>query len=84
MDLYHSGAQLLATDQYGMTCLHHAARFGHKDIVKYLIANGKSSKFLNILKYEPRLEKTCLRGIPPGLTQTSLYRLEARNFGFRN
>ena len=41
MDLYHSGAQLLATDQYGMTCLHHAARFGHKDIVKYLIANGE-------------------------------------------
>lgn len=37
MDLYHNGANLLATDQYGMTCLHHAARFGHKDIVKYLI-----------------------------------------------
>lgn len=34
-------ADLLATDQYGMTSLHHAARFGHKGIVKYLIENGK-------------------------------------------
>ena len=34
-------ANLLATDQYGMTTLHHAARFGHKAIVKYLIDNGK-------------------------------------------
>jgi len=41
-DLHESGsADLLCTDQYGMTALHHAARFGHKDIVTYLIQNGK-------------------------------------------
>ena len=47
MDMYHKGAQLLATDQYGMTCLHHAARFGHKDIVKYLIDNGKHLSYFS-------------------------------------
>ena len=49
MDLYHNGAQLLATDQYGMTCLHHAARFGHKDIVRYLIDNGECTLLSNVL-----------------------------------
>ncbi|KAK3769756.1 hypothetical protein RRG08_046862 [Elysia crispata] len=39
-DLNHKGANLLATDQYGMTSLHHAARFGHKDVVKFLITNA--------------------------------------------
>lgn len=42
MELFcNQDADLLATDQYGMTSLHHAARFGHKGIVKYLIENGK-------------------------------------------
>ncbi|XP_076466864.1 diacylglycerol kinase zeta-like [Babylonia areolata] len=36
----HQGADLLVTDQYGMTALHHAARFGHKTIVKFLIDNA--------------------------------------------
>ena len=31
---------LLCTDQSGMTALHHAARFGHKEIVKYMLDNG--------------------------------------------
>ncbi|XP_055887784.1 diacylglycerol kinase zeta-like isoform X1 [Biomphalaria glabrata] len=39
-ELYHKGANLLATDQYGMTALHHAARFGHKGVVKFLIDNA--------------------------------------------
>ncbi|XP_059141067.1 diacylglycerol kinase zeta-like [Physella acuta] len=39
-ELNHKGANLLATDQYGMTCLHHAARFGHKGVVKFLIDNA--------------------------------------------
>jgi ankyrin repeat protein len=39
-ELYQLGGNLLATDQYGMTTLHHAARFGHKDLVKFLIDNG--------------------------------------------
>ncbi|XP_070189073.1 diacylglycerol kinase zeta-like [Littorina saxatilis] len=36
-ETHHKGADLLVTDQYGMTALHHAARFGHKNIVKFLI-----------------------------------------------
>lgn len=36
-----AGANLTSTDSAGMTCLHHAARFGHKDIVKFIIENGK-------------------------------------------
>ncbi|CAG5120054.1 unnamed protein product, partial [Candidula unifasciata] len=39
-ELNHKGANLLATDQYGMTALHHAARFGHKCVVKFLIDNA--------------------------------------------
>ncbi|KAK7497166.1 hypothetical protein BaRGS_00011460 [Batillaria attramentaria] len=39
-EAYHKGADLLVTDQYGMTALHHAARFGHKSIVNFLIDNG--------------------------------------------
>ena len=38
-------------------------------------------------KYQPRCEKTGLRGFLPGPTQTGLYRhrrlLEAKNFGIR-
>ncbi|XP_071134998.1 diacylglycerol kinase zeta-like isoform X44 [Mytilus edulis] len=42
VDLFvNQDANLLATDQYGMTALHHAARFGHKSIVKYLIENAQ-------------------------------------------
>ena len=43
VEAHQSGASLLATDQYGMTALHHAARFGHKDVVKYLIEQGKAA-----------------------------------------
>ncbi|XP_076346730.1 diacylglycerol kinase zeta-like isoform X2 [Tachypleus tridentatus] len=38
--LHHSGYSLLSIDQYGMTALHHAARYGQKDVVRYLIANA--------------------------------------------
>ena len=42
---------------------------------------------LKTLSYEPRCEKTGLRGFRPGPTQTGLYShrrwLEAGNFGFR-
>ncbi|VDI11200.1 diacylglycerol kinase (ATP) [Mytilus galloprovincialis] len=42
VDLFvNQDVNLLATDQYGMTALHHAARFGHKSIVKYLIENAQ-------------------------------------------
>ncbi|XP_013403578.1 diacylglycerol kinase zeta isoform X5 [Lingula anatina] len=40
MELHRGGANLLATDQYGMTALHHASRFGHKEVVKFLIENA--------------------------------------------
>ena len=40
-EAYHRGADLLVTDQYGMTALHHSARFGHKNVVKFMIDNGK-------------------------------------------
>uniref|UniRef100_A0A1I8JHJ4 Diacylglycerol kinase n=1 Tax=Macrostomum lignano TaxID=282301 RepID=A0A1I8JHJ4_9PLAT len=38
--LRDEGADLCAADGAGMTCLHHATRFGYKDIVAYLIENG--------------------------------------------
>ncbi|XP_022241600.1 eye-specific diacylglycerol kinase-like isoform X2 [Limulus polyphemus] len=38
--LQQCGYSLLSIDQYGMTALHHAARYGHKDIVRHLIANA--------------------------------------------
>ncbi|XP_041452714.1 diacylglycerol kinase zeta-like isoform X1 [Lytechinus variegatus] len=39
-ELHRKGANLETTDQHGMTSLHHAARFGHKEIVQYLIEHG--------------------------------------------
>ncbi|KAK3097959.1 hypothetical protein FSP39_014847 [Pinctada imbricata] len=52
VDLYcNHDADLLATDQYGMTSLHHAARFGHKGIVKYLIDNAPPV-ILDMIDYE--------------------------------
>ena len=43
IELEQAGANLLATDQQGNTCLHLAARFGHKDIVKFLIEAAPSA-----------------------------------------
>ena len=40
-ELHRKGAYLMTVDQHGMNALHHAARFGHKDIVQYLIENGE-------------------------------------------
>ncbi|XP_052239926.1 diacylglycerol kinase zeta-like isoform X7 [Dreissena polymorpha] len=52
MDLYNTGnVDLLCTDQYGMTALHHAARFGHKEIVKFLIKNAPPV-ILDMVDYE--------------------------------
>ena len=40
-ELHRKGANLETMDQHGMTSLHHAARFGHKEIVQYLIEHGE-------------------------------------------
>ncbi|CAG9863768.1 unnamed protein product [Phyllotreta striolata] len=36
-ELHNQGYSLTASDAAGQTMLHHAARYGHKDIVKYLV-----------------------------------------------
>ena len=51
LELHRAGADLVAVDQYGMTALHHAARFGHKDIVKYLIDQGTTRSTTLLLQY---------------------------------
>ncbi|XP_070538352.1 diacylglycerol kinase zeta-like isoform X4 [Ptychodera flava] len=43
IEFHLNGASLFAMDQHGMTALHHAARFGHKEIVKYIIENCDKS-----------------------------------------
>ncbi|XP_071942774.1 diacylglycerol kinase zeta-like isoform X4 [Antedon mediterranea] len=39
-ELHQKGASLNAEDQHGMNPLHQAVRFGHKDIVRYIIEHG--------------------------------------------
>lgn len=46
------GVDLLCTDQSGMSGLHHAARFGHKDVVKFLLDNGKKKYFVLTLYHK--------------------------------
>lgn len=36
-ELFKQGADMMQADQYGMTALHHAARFGHKELVRWLL-----------------------------------------------
>ncbi|KAJ8032548.1 Diacylglycerol kinase zeta [Holothuria leucospilota] len=50
-ELHRKGANLEARDQHGMTVLHQAARFGHKEIVQYIIENGPKS-LLDAVDYE--------------------------------
>ncbi|CAK9809934.1 Eye-specific diacylglycerol kinase [Anthophora quadrimaculata] len=47
-ELYDSGYSLLSIDATGQTALHLASRYGHKDIVRYLIACAPSS-ILNMI-----------------------------------
>ena len=39
-DLHNAGYSLMSIDETGKTALHYGARFGHKEIVKFLIANA--------------------------------------------
>ena len=54
-------------------------------LVEILLSKQNSPR-LDATSYEPRREKTGLRGFQPGLTQTDMYSprssIEARNFGF--
>ncbi|XP_044731224.1 eye-specific diacylglycerol kinase isoform X2 [Chrysoperla carnea] len=42
-ELHSQGYSLLSIDSQGQTALHYGARYGHKDIVKYLIASAPTS-----------------------------------------
>lgn len=46
-ELHTAGYSLLSIDAVGQTALHIAARYGHKEIVKYLIA-GAPTAILNM------------------------------------
>jgi diacylglycerol kinase (ATP) len=46
-ELHSQGYSLLTKDPAGQTMLHYASRYGHKDIVKYIIRYAPSS-ILNI------------------------------------
>ena len=41
MESHDKGAKLTAADSYGWTPLHHAARLGKKDVVRYLVDSSK-------------------------------------------
>jgi diacylglycerol kinase (ATP) len=42
-DLHASGFSLLSIDAQGQTALHWAARHGHRDVIKYLLASSPSA-----------------------------------------
>nr|XP_018903201.1 PREDICTED: eye-specific diacylglycerol kinase isoform X6 [Bemisia tabaci] len=42
-DLHSNGYSLFTIDTHGQTALHYAARYGHKDIIKYLITCAPAS-----------------------------------------
>lgn len=42
-DLHSQGYSLLSIDASGQTALHHGARYGHKEIVRYLISFAPNS-----------------------------------------
>jgi diacylglycerol kinase (ATP) len=50
-ELHLQGYSLLSIDTMGFTALHHAARYGHKDIVRFLIAYAPNS-IINMIDNE--------------------------------
>lgn len=42
-DLHSQGYSLLSIDATGQTALHYGSKYGHKDIVKYLISYAPNS-----------------------------------------
>ncbi|XP_066266037.1 diacylglycerol kinase zeta-like isoform X3 [Branchiostoma lanceolatum] len=51
VEMLRSGADLATTDPQGMTPLHHAVRYGHKDLVEYILKHGPPS-LLEVSDYE--------------------------------
>jgi len=45
-ELYYEGYSLMSTDETGKTGLHYGARFGHKDIIKFLIEKSEDKKLI--------------------------------------
>ena len=42
-ELHKEGYSLLSIDETGKTALHYGARFGHKEIIRFLLANAPTS-----------------------------------------
>lgn len=62
-ELHGQGYSLLSIDATGQTALHYAARYGHKDIVRYLISYAPKT-IINMLDNEtwvrgPGQERDC-------------------------
>ncbi|XP_035663910.1 diacylglycerol kinase zeta-like [Branchiostoma floridae] len=51
VEMLRSGADLTTSDPQGMTPLHHAVRYGHKDLVEYILKHGPPS-LLEVSDYE--------------------------------
>jgi len=45
--IHRSGVDLLSSNRWGQTGLHHAAALGHRRIVKYLIEQGRHALSIN-------------------------------------
>ncbi|XP_049276791.1 eye-specific diacylglycerol kinase isoform X2 [Anopheles funestus] len=73
-DLHLQGYSLLSIDSTGQTALHHGARCGHKDIVRYLISYAPSS-IINMIDNETG--QTALHKAAAGRQRSICYMLVA-------
>uniref|UniRef100_A0A182W4K4 Diacylglycerol kinase n=1 Tax=Anopheles minimus TaxID=112268 RepID=A0A182W4K4_9DIPT len=73
-DLHLQGYSLLSIDSSGQTALHHGARCGHKDIVRYLISYAPSS-IINMIDNESG--QTALHKAAAGRQRSICYMLVA-------
>ena len=66
-DLCTAGYSLLSHDETGKTALHYGARFGHKEVIKFLLAQGPPPYLLDMVDYEKgqtALHKAAAYGLP--------------------
>ncbi|XP_062700197.1 eye-specific diacylglycerol kinase isoform X2 [Aedes albopictus] len=73
-DLHMQGYSLLSIDSSGQTALHYAARYGHKDIVRYLISYAPNS-IVNMIDNETG--QTALHKAASGRQRSICYMLVA-------